>query len=53
MGTHGGEGLSRDRGLGACFGWRVWVGSALKRERNGGKDKKVEVTSRVPMNEGA
>lgn len=39
-GAHGGEGLNRDKGLVVCSGWQVWVGSALKRERNGGKEKK-------------
>jgi len=39
-GTRGGEGLGRDRGPGAWSGWRAQVGSALKQERNGGKEKK-------------
>lgn len=47
-GNRGGEGLGRDRGPGACSGWQAQVGSALKQERNGGKEKKVEATSRVP-----
>lgn len=39
-GNRGGEGLGRDRGPGACSGWQAQVGSALKQERNGGKEKK-------------